>query len=203
MTQALPPTSAAESTDGFDALLMPLLGSAYTTAVRLTRSASDAEDLVQEAALLAFRGYGSFAQGTNFKAWFFRILTNAFYSRARQQRRRGTSVPLEDTPELYLFGHAASQGVLDQPEDAADLLLSRLEADQAVAALDTLPEEHRTVAILYFVNDLSYTEIAASLAIPVGTVRSRLHRGRRMLQRALWLVAQDRGHASSTSKADA
>ncbi len=179
--------------DMFEALLMPLLGSAYSTALRLTRNPADAEDVVQEAALLASRGFHSFQTGTNFKAWFFRILTNAYFSKYRQQRRRGHSVPLEDTPELYLFSQAAALGLHGQSADPAGDLVGRLDAEQVIGALDSLPEEYRVVATLYFVNDLSYEAIASSLEIPIGTVRSRLHRGRRMLQRALWRLAQDHG----------
>jgi RNA polymerase sigma-70 factor (ECF subfamily) len=104
---------------------------------------------------------------------------------------------LEDTPELYLFGQAAAHGWLEQSESPADDLLSRLEAEQVVEAVETLPEDYRVVATLYFVNDMTYTEIAASLMIPVGTVRSRLHRGRRLLGRMLWRMAEDRGHRPS------
>ncbi len=179
--------------DVFEELLVPLLGSAYSTALRLTRNPADAEDLVQEAALLAFRGFHSFQSGTNFKAWFFRILTNAYFSKYRQARRRGPTVPLEDTPELYLFRQAAALGLHGQSADPAGDLLGKLDAEQVIGAMDSLPEEYRVVATLYFVNDLPYEDIATSLGIPIGTVRSRLHRGRRMLQRALWQVAHDHG----------
>ncbi len=179
--------------DPFEDLLLPLLGSAYNTALRLTRNETDAEDLVQEAALFASRGFRSFQAGTNFKAWFFRILTNAYFSKYRQERRRGPSVSLEDTPGLYLFSQAAAFGLHSQSEDPAGDLVGKLDSEQVIAAMDGLPEEYRVVATLYFVNDLTYEDIAISLDIPIGTVRSRLHRGRRMLQRALWQLAHDLG----------
>jgi RNA polymerase sigma-70 factor (ECF subfamily) len=179
--------------DPFEDQLLPLLGSAYNTALRLTRNPADAEDLVQQAALLASRGFRSFQTGTNFKAWFFRILTNAYFSNYRQERRRGPSVSLEDTPELFLFGQAASLGLLGQSEDPAGDLVGKLDAEQVTTAMDSLPEKYRVVATLYFINDLTYEDIASALEIPIGTVRSRLHRGRRMLQRALWRLAQDHG----------
>lgn len=197
MSSTSPRDTGSAAAESFETLLMPLMSSAYNTALRLTRNSADAEDLVQEAALLAFRGFGSFEAGTNFKAWFFRILTNAYFSKYRQQRRRGTAVPLEDTPELYLFCQAAALGLHARLEDPAADLMAKLDADQVAGALERLPEEYRIVATLYFVNDLAYGDIASSLGIPIGTVRSRLHRGRRMLQRALWQVAEDRGIVST------
>jgi RNA polymerase sigma-70 factor, ECF subfamily len=183
-------TSLAET---FEELLLPLLDSAYGTALHLTRNRQDAEDLVQEAALLACRGFGSFQAGSNFRAWFFRVLTNAFYSRYRKRKREGTALELEETPELYLYVRTAESGLHAGSEDPAGLLLDRLDSDQIGAAIDALAEDYRVVATLYFLQDFSYQEIASILEVPVGTVRSRLHRSRRMLQRALWHVAEERG----------
>lgn len=176
-----------------ETLLLPLLNSAYGTAMHLTRNRADAEDLVQEASLLACRGFGTFEQGTNFKAWFFRILTNCFYSKYRKRKREGTQLELEDSPELYLYCQTAAAGLHARTEDPATAVMSRLDSEQVGSAIDALPEEYRVVATLYFLQDFSYQEIAEVLAVPVGTVRSRLHRGRRMLQKALWTVAQERG----------
>lgn len=177
----------------FEALLTPLLGPAYGAALHLTRNPADAEDLVQEAALLACRGFGSFEQGTNFKAWFFRILANCFYSKYRKRKREGTVVELEDTPELYLYCQTAAVGLHRQTDDPATVVMGKLDTEQVSAAIDALPEEYRVVATMYFMQDFSYQEIADMLGIPVGTVRSRLHRGRHMLQKALWQIAQERG----------
>ncbi len=177
--------------DPFEALLLPLIDKAYNAALRLTRNAADAEDLVQDAVLLARRGFGSFTIGTNFGAWFFRILHNAFISRYRQDRRRGTSVELEDTPELYLFMKSASLNLGD--EDPATALMDRIDGATISDALARLPDEYRSAATLYFIDDMAYDDIARTLEIPVGTVRSRLHRGRRLLQKELWQLAVDRG----------
>ena len=185
--------SPAESAASFEALLTPLLESAYGTALRLTRNSADAEDLVQDAAYLACRGFKSFEAGTNFKAWFLRILTNAFYSKYRKQKRAGTEVDLEDTPELYLFDQTAATGLHSQTPDPAGVLMDRLDQEAVVRAIESLPEEYRVVATLYFMQDLQYQDIAAVLQVPVGTVRSRLHRGRRLLQKALWTIAEERG----------
>jgi RNA polymerase sigma-70 factor (ECF subfamily) len=180
----------------FEALLAGVLEQAYGTAMRLTGNAADAEDLVQDAALLAHRGFGSFTTGSNFRAWFYRILLNRFYSNYRRQRRSGIAVDLEDTPELYLYEQAEAAG-LKPSEDSAAALLDRLDAEAVEQALAALPDEFRAAATLYFMQDLPYQEIAEILDVPIGTVRSRLHRARRMLQKALWTVAQERGIVST------
>jgi RNA polymerase sigma-70 factor, ECF subfamily len=176
----------------FERALTGVLDQAYGTALRLTGSPADAEDLVQDASLLAFRGYGGFTAGSNFRAWFYRILLNRFYSNYRSQRRAGVKVDLDDTPELYLYQQAAANGIASDT-DAVTALVDRLDAELVTRAMDALPEEFRMVATLYFMQDLSYQEIAEMLDVPIGTVRSRLHRARRMLQKALWEVAAERG----------
>jgi RNA polymerase sigma-70 factor (ECF subfamily) len=170
----------------FELLFCPIMQMAYGTAVRLTRSRSDADDLVQDAALLAYKAFGSFQRGTNFKAWFFRILTNAFYSRHRKDRHEKANLSTEDVPALYLYHKTADAGLAGPEDDPASALMDRLDAERVGQALDALPEEYRAVATLYFIDDLSYQQIADVLQCPVGTVRSRLHRGRRMLQKSLW-----------------
>lgn len=181
-----------KSTSEFERQLSGVLDQAYGTALRLTGSAADAEDLVQDAALLAHRGFPGFTAGSNFRAWFYRILVNRFYSNYRRQRRAGVRVDLDDTPELYLYQQAAASGITPD-RDTATALVDRLDSELVTKALDALPEEFRTVATLYFMQDLRYQEIAEMLEVPIGTVRSRLHRARRMLQKALWEVAAERG----------
>ena len=184
--------ASGNSTGEFERQLSAVLDQAYGTALRLTGSAADAEDLVQDAALLAHRGYAGFTAGSNFRAWFYRILLNRFYSNYRRQRRAGVSVDLDETPELYLYQQAAASGITPDT-DTATALVDRLDSELVQKALDALPEEFRTVATLYFMQDLPYQEIADMLDVPIGTVRSRLHRARRMLQKALWEVAAERG----------
>lgn len=189
-------TAGTTPASDFEALLAGVLEQAYGTAMRLTGNAADAEDLVQDAALLAHRGFGSFTTGSNFRAWFYRILLNRFYSNYRRQRRTGVAVDLEDTPELYLYEQAEAAG-LKPSEDSAAALIDRLDAEAVEQALAALPDEFRAAATLYFMQDLPYQEIAEILDVPIGTVRSRLHRARRMLQKALWMVAQERGIVSA------
>jgi len=177
----------------FEALISPILSMAYGTAVRLTRDRTEAEDLVQDAALLAYRAFASFQRGTNFKAWFFRILTNAFYSRHRKEKHEKANLSTEDVPALYLYSKTAEAGLHGRESDPASAIMDKLDTEQVGAALEALPEEYRVVATLYFIEDFSYQQIAEVLECPVGTVRSRLHRGRRLLQKALWDVAVERG----------
>jgi RNA polymerase sigma-70 factor, ECF subfamily len=190
---------AGEATDiaavqaEFMALFAPILELAYGTAVRLTRSRTEAEDLVQDASLLAYKAFGTFQRGTNFKAWFFRILTNAFYSRHRKEKHEKANLSSDEVPALYLYQKTTEAGLWGSESDPAAAVMDRLDADRVGEALDTLPEEYRIVSTLYFIDDLSYQQIADVLQCPVGTVRSRLHRGRRMLQKALWDVAMERG----------
>jgi RNA polymerase sigma-70 factor, ECF subfamily len=188
-------TESVQVQTSFEELFQPIAGMAYGTAVRLTRNRSEAEDLVQDAALLAFRAFGSFQPGTNFKAWFFRILTNAFYSRHRRDKHERNNVSTDDLPPLYLYGKTADLGLHSQ-DDPAAALMDRIDTDHVAAALESLPTEYRVVATLYFIEDFSYQQIAEVAQCPVGTVRSRLHRGRRMLQKALWQIAEERGIVS-------
>ena len=185
----------------FESLLESVLEPAYRTAYHLTRSNEDAEELVQEAALLAFRGFAQFKEGTNFRAWFLTILRNRFVSDYRKKQRSIQTVDLEDAPELYLYGKA-NEGLAAGSADPVALVVGRLDSEQVAQALTDLPDEFREVATLYFTQDLSYQEIANVLDIPVGTVRSRLHRGRRALQRSLWGLAREYGIVSAESSTE-
>ncbi len=181
------------NTQAFEQLLRPLLDKAYGLAYSMTRNAADAEDLVQEAALRAFRAFDTFEQGTNFKAWFYRILTNCVYAKNRTRKRRPETVDLDDANELYLYRQTREAGLHEKSNDPAKLLLEKINVERVAEAIAALPEEYQAAASLYFLEDASYQEIADVLGCPVGTVRSRLHRGRRMLQKALWTIAQEDG----------
>jgi RNA polymerase sigma-70 factor (ECF subfamily) len=183
------------SPGGFEPLLVAVLSPAFGYALRLTRNRADAEDLVQDAALNAFRAAHTFEPGTNFKAWFFQILTRCFYQRHRRAKRRPTMVglDLEDTPDLYLYSCSAAAGLPWEGDDPARQLIDHLGSERVAAAIERLPEEYGVVCTLYFTEDFAYHEIAAVLGTPVGTVRSRLHRGRKMLQKLLWQAAVEAG----------
>lgn len=185
-TQEAPPQT-------LDDLLKPVLARAYGLALRLLRNSADAEDAVQEAALAACRGFGTFQSGTNFNAWFFRIVTNCCYTRHRRRRLEGPPADLDEVPERYLYGRTAELGLHQSSVDPVQTVLNRLDSEQIAGALQALSEEYRVVSTLYFIEDFSYGEIADILGIPLGTVRSRLHRGRKILQKLLWRVAVERG----------
>jgi RNA polymerase sigma-70 factor (ECF subfamily) len=202
---AAPPPGAVGTLTpgGFQPLLLAVLPTAFGYALRLTRNRADAEDLVQDASLLAFRAAHTFAPGSNFKAWFFQILTRCFYGRHRQQQRRPSTVDLEDTPDLYLYARSAAAGLPWDGDDPAARLLERLGTERVADAVAQLPEEYGVVCTLYFMEDFAYHEIAAVLGVPVGTVRSRLHRGRKMLQKLLWQVALEAGIVRELQREDA
>jgi RNA polymerase sigma-70 factor (ECF subfamily) len=176
----------------FGEQLTPLLGAAYRVAANLVGDRTEAEDIVQEASLMAFRAFATFEPGTNFRAWFFRIVTNCCYGRHRQRQRRPQTVDFDDVPDLYLYTMTQHAGMYADTADPAGAVLGKMSVDQIMAAIDALPDEFRAVAVLYFVEDLTYEEIAGALDCPVGTVRSRLHRGRKLLQKALWQIAGER-----------
>jgi RNA polymerase sigma-70 factor (ECF subfamily) len=175
----------------FETLLTPVLPAAYRAALHFTRSPADAEDAVQQASLQAWRAFRTFTGGTNFRAWFLCIVTNVCRSEFRRQSRTPMALAFDDpgTEGLPLSDVLADETELS-PEGA---VMGQLDAAEIQAALLSLPEEYRTVATLYFVDDLSYQEIAAAVQCPIGTVRSRLHRGRKMLMRQLWSLAEERG----------
>lgn len=192
----VPPSPSEPERDAgrrFEAHLAPILDSAYGTALHWTRNAHDAEDLVQEAAFLAFRAFHQFEEGTRFKAWFFRILTNLFYQKHRRKKHEPETVEMDEVPNLFLYVKGQTTGLAAVENDPAEYIMSKLSVEEIGSAIDELPEDFRMVCVLYFMQDLNYQEIAQVLDCPVGTVRSRLHRGRRILQRSLWNVAEEQG----------
>lgn len=188
-----PASWSPQSRTTFESLLSPLLTPAYRLACSLTRDGAEADDLLQDAALQAYRGFHSFTPGTNFKAWFYRILTHRHFYRHREARRRPVVTELEDSPDLYLYARTAEAGLHAASDDPAALLMSKMTAEQIRAAIAELPDEFRVVVSLHFVEEMAYQDIAEVVGCPVGTVRSRLHRGRKMLQKKLWRIAQEAG----------
>jgi RNA polymerase sigma-70 factor, ECF subfamily len=172
---------------------MQHMDSLYAGALRMTRNPSDAEDLVQETYLKAYRGFGSFQEGTNLKAWLFRILTNTYINRYRQQKRRFEETDLDDVEDFYLYRRLGSIDEARLSRSAEDQLLELFTDDEVKDALESLPETFRMVVLLADVEGFAYKEIAEILDIPIGTVMSRLHRGRKALQKGLYDFAADRG----------
>jgi RNA polymerase sigma-70 factor (ECF subfamily) len=186
-------TAAAEQDllERFERDVLPVLPSLYGAALRMTRNPADAEDLLQETTLRAYRGFASFQPGTNLKAWLYRILTNSFINTYRKRQREPQVVEgPDDVDEWFLFDRLGSQNVERSAED--DVLEAIPDAEVA-AALESIPENFRMAVLLADVEGFSYKEIAEIMDVPIGTVMSRLHRGRKALEKALYAVAKDRG----------
>lgn len=183
--------SSGDASELFGMLVMPLLDAAYGWALHATRNRADAEDVVQDAVIKALRSFNTFKQGTNFKAWFFKVLMTCFYTRYRRAQASRETTSLEEAPDLYIFTKARAANHDLDAADPARVAMARIETEQITVALQELPEEFRDVATLYFLDDFTYQELADMLNIPVGTVRSRLHRARRLLQKRLWQLAYE------------
>lgn len=159
----------------------------------MTRNASDAEDLVQEAYVRAFRSLHQFTEGTNLRAWLFRILTNTYINDYRRRQRRPTSASLDGIEEFYLYDHLVDSRVHPEDERPEDVVLQQLTVDDVTRSIESLPAEFRQVVLLADVEGFAYREIAEIVGIPVGTVMSRLFRARRRLQRQLYDIAVEAG----------
>src|SRR6476646_5715560 len=163
---------------------MPYMDALYSAALRMTRNPSDAEDLVQETYLRAYRGFGGFQEGTNLKAWLYKILTNTFINTYRAKKRRPDEVDLDDSEDFFLYRRL---GGLEA------VTAERIPEAVVKEALEALPEQFRMAVLLADVEGFSYKEIAEIMDVPIGTVMSRLHRGRKALQKRLWEFGRERG----------
>jgi RNA polymerase sigma-70 factor, ECF subfamily len=181
--------------DPFETEALGFLDALYRTALRMTRSEADAEDLVQETYIRAFRFKDQFTPGTNLKAWLFRILTNTFINSYRRRQSQPEFTELDDVDEFSLYKRMSDLKVSSASGDPETEFLNGLVDSQVKDALLELPEKFRQVVLLD-VEGFSYKEIAEMLDIPIGTVMSRLHRGRKFLQKRLLEVAQQRGIAA-------
>ena len=173
----------------FERLAMEHLPSLYSGAFRMTHNRADAEDLVQEALLKAYRGFGNFEDGTNIKAWLFRILTNTYINTYRAKQRRPEQEALGEGEELFLYRKLGGLEAATLGRSAEDFALDQLTDGEVKAAVDALPEAFRLPVLLADVEGFHYKEIAEILDVPIGTVMSRLHRGRKALQKALYEFA--------------
>jgi RNA polymerase sigma-70 factor (ECF subfamily) len=180
--------------DAFETEALSFLDALYRTALRMTRSEADAEDLVQETYIRAFRFRDQFTPGTNLKAWLFRILTNTFINSYRRRQAQPEFTELDDVDEFSLYRRMAG-GAAASSRDPESEFLSGVVDTEVKDALAELPEKFRSVVLLD-VEGFSYKEIAEMLGIPIGTVMSRLHRGRKFLQKRLYDLAQERGIAA-------
>ncbi|NIV92011.1 sigma-70 family RNA polymerase sigma factor [candidate division KSB1 bacterium] len=179
----------------FDILFREHLNGIYSLALRMARNSLDAEDLVQDTALKAFRYFHRYESGTNFRAWIYRILTNNFINKYRKKKKSPTRVDIENVSfkledeDTGFWEHLNDRDYGYDYEDLFD--------DEINAAIDKLPDEYRIVLLLSDVEGFSYKEIADMIDHPIGTVMSRLHRGRKMLQRSLLRYARENGYKAA------
>jgi RNA polymerase sigma-70 factor (ECF subfamily) len=183
------------ASDEFETEALRHLDALYRTALRMTRSEADAEDLVQETYIRAFRFRDQFTLGTNMKAWLFRILTNTFINTYRRKAAQPEVTDLEGVDEFSLYRRMADDRAASSSPDPETELLKGVVDTEVTEALEELPEKFRTTVLLD-VEGFSYKEIAEMLGIPIGTVMSRLHRGRKFLQKRLYDLARERGIAA-------
>ncbi|MBE0642627.1 MAG: sigma-70 family RNA polymerase sigma factor [Bacteroidetes bacterium] len=173
----------------FEREALPHMDALYNFALRMTSDPDEADDLLQETFLKAYRFFDKFEQGTNCKAWLFRIMKNSFINIYRRTSKEPDKVDYNDVEEFYHSIRAEST----DPNDLEEQIFSNILDDDVSTALESLPEEFRTVVILCDIEGFTYEEIADFVECPIGTVRSRLHRGRKMLRVKLLDYAKERG----------
>jgi RNA polymerase sigma-70 factor (ECF subfamily) len=172
---------------------MEFMPSLYSAALRMTRNPADAEDLVQETYLKAYRAFNTFQEGTNLKAWLYRILTNTYINSYRSKKRKPEQTEIEDVEDLYLYRRLGGLEAAAAGRSAEEEVLDHFTDTDVKQALEALPEQFRIAVLLADVEGFAYKEIADILEIPIGTVMSRLHRGRRALQKTLYEFGMERG----------
>ena len=177
----------------FPAQAMQYAPQLFSAAMRLTRNKADAEDLVQETYLRAWRSFETFQDGTNLRAWLYRILTNSFINKYRAKQRRPDETSIDSIEDMYLYKRISSLDAAISNRSAEDTLFELFTDDEVKTALEELPEIFRMPVLLADVEEFTYKEIADMLDIPVGTVMSRLHRGRKAMQKLLYDYALERG----------
>lgn len=176
----------------FEAAALPYLDGLYNMAYRLSHNAEDAEDLVQETYFKAYKFYDKFEQGTNLKAWLFKIMKNTFINGYRKRQSQPPASAFSDIEES--FESSLSDEALLQTKNPEEEVLAKVLDEDVQGALDELPEDYRMVILLVDLEGFSYKEAASILEVPVGTVMSRLYRGRRMLEQALLTYARNHGY---------
>ncbi len=174
----------------FDDEIIPHMDALYNFALRLTSDPNDAEDLVQDTIVKAYRFFSSYEKGTNAKAWMFRILKNSFINNYRKTSKKPSQVDYDEVSSYYESVRADSTDTTD----LESLMFREMMDDDLSEALSRLPEDFRTVVLLCDVDGYTYEEIANMLDVPIGTIRSRLHRGRNLLKTELLEYAKKRGY---------
>lgn len=177
----------------FRKLCLDNINSLYSAALRMTRNPEDAEDLVQETYLKAVRSAHLFDESLNGRAWLFKILTNSFRDRYRKKVKSPRQVDLDDVGEFMLFDQIAETYPEKKPGESIEEFMRHFLDDEVKAAIEKLPDQFRLVLVLSDIEGFSYKEIAEIIDAPIGTVMSRLFRGRKLLQKELWDYARKKG----------
>ena len=183
---------AEEDKRRFQEDVPPLLDSLYGGALRMTRNPADAEDLVQETMLRAYRSFNRFEAGTNLKAWLFRIMTNAYINTYRKKQREPQKISTDEVEDFDLYQELKNHDT-QFSETPESLVLDELVDTDILEAIEDLPDQFRLAVVLSDMEGFTYAEMAEIMDVPMGTVMSRLHRGRKALQKRLWDIARDRG----------
>lgn len=191
---ARPPMEPKEKRRSFEREAVPHMDALLRTALRMTKSETDAEDLVQETFVKAYRFWDRFELGSNARAWLFKIMTNIFINEYRSRSRAPISVSVDEENDDFVYGQVASLTSQENPETE---FLNKLLDDDVRRAIDTLPEDFKEVVVLSFLEDYSYQEIAEIVGLQLGTVKSRIHRGRKLLQKELHDYAVKQGYIKS------
>lgn len=181
----------------FEQEALPHMEALHRTALRMTKNQSDAEDLVQEAMVKAYWNWDKFESGSNCRAWLFKIMTNIFINDYRSKSRAPVSINVDDVDDYFLYGQLAKGGPEDNPERH---LFAKVFDDDVKKAIEELPDDFRLVVVLSFLEGFSYQEIADIADLQLGTVKSRLHRGRKLLQKQLFDYAVRNGYIKDTAK---
>jgi len=187
--------------EDFEAGVLAQLDSLYRTALRMTNNQQEAEDLVQETMLKAFRFADTYQLGTNLRAWLFRILNTSAINRYRKQATHPQTTPLPEGEEFYLYNRIRDFNGQELSAGAEEEVLSKYLDEDVYKALNDLPPNFRMAVVLADIEGMSYKEIAEALQIPIGTVMSRISRARRQLQKSLWQYAQDKGYFKASTPA--
>ncbi len=184
-------------TEDFEAGVLAQLDSLYRTALRMTNNPQEAEDLVQETLLKAFRFSNSYQPGTNLRAWLFRILNTSAINRYRKQATHPTPASLPEGEDFYLYNQIRDLSGQELSQGAEEEVLNQYLDEDVYKALNDLPPNFRMAVVLADIEGMSYKEIAEALQIPIGTVMSRISRARRQLQKSLWQYAKERGYVKT------
>lgn len=183
----------------FEETAVPFMDALYRTALRLTRNEKDAEDLVQEVFLRAFKSFHQFQLGTNCKAWLFKIMTNLHINKYQKNAKKPASLSYDEIEDFYLYNRLVEEPGASRKQSVESQILNSFLDTEVKEAVEKLPYEFKITVILADIEGFRYQEIADIVKCPIGTVRSRLSRGRKLLQKYLWEYAKQRDYVKEIS----